>query len=230
MAAVDWAAVGGGRDNPDGMFKAHLEMVSQSDVYVSGPGTGLMYHGFLPDGSVTVYLGNVEDREGERWVQYWEQYIGHSVPWMRSIFYPPRLRAGGIMPEPFSALIDMALELVSGGFPFEPQSRPAGDYGISIEAKVFVKSCDRDRKGCDKVLDAMNLGECVSDGWVEMVVNEIGPWGETPGGGKSSCMPSSFRATVRQEFGAEQRAHHSLAPPCREGQPGCDLLTYKLLD
>jgi hypothetical protein len=45
LTCVDWNEIGSKPDN----FKSHLKLLQTTDIYISGPGTGMMYASFVPE-------------------------------------------------------------------------------------------------------------------------------------------------------------------------------------
>lgn len=65
-------------------FKKQLQMFEQTILYVSGPGTGLTSHIFLPHHS---YVYNLGDFTKERELYYMEEYISESMPYIQTFYY-----------------------------------------------------------------------------------------------------------------------------------------------
>lgn len=83
---VDWSTLKTTKDQ--------IKMVADTDVYVSGPGTGLMLSTFLNDGSVVLNLGqmvsgtvNQRVEYGNPFPSYMEEYIVAGSPHLRALYY-----------------------------------------------------------------------------------------------------------------------------------------------
>lgn len=213
LTYVDWAAIGA---KPDA-FGAHLEVLQDTDVYISGPGTGMMYAPFLPDKAVFIGLGGMRTANNLRWVTYMEEYVCEGTPYIRALYYPSRLRVGGVRVQVLAGLLDDAMDMVSEGHS-EPLERGAN---LSPEGRLFTRACAAAPADCQYVLDGMNGmrgGEykCMRDGWAEFAVHEIGVYNETQaieadGNMPGECMNHGFRSALRKEAA---RAAHALARPC----------------
>ncbi|CAD7967841.1 unnamed protein product [Amoebophrya sp. A25] len=71
-----------------------LRLLAFVDVYVSGPGTGLLNHAFLRDGAVTVNLGEMGEmlhlggKKKWRPKMYMEEYFASTMEFQRGLYYP----------------------------------------------------------------------------------------------------------------------------------------------
>lgn len=84
------------QDVPD-MMKEQMPLLAKMHVYVSGPGTGIMYHPMLRDGSVLVNLGQQYLLQGyeptanrsklTRAFGYMEEYMAGGLPYQRALHY-----------------------------------------------------------------------------------------------------------------------------------------------
>jgi hypothetical protein len=233
LAYVDWAAVGAKPDN----FGAHLKRLRVTDVYISGPGTGMMYAPLLPDKAVFVGLGAVDERDGRlRWATYMEEYVCEGSPHIRAVYYPARLRVGGIRAQVVTGLFDTAVDMAVDGFASPP---PPGS-NLSVEGRLFVRACARAPDACQFVLDGMNglrhdSGYCVDDAWVAAAVYEVHRYNETrpveaDGKRHAECLSPKFRAALREEVRLERERSHSLAPPCENLDDCAALLAYHMHD
>ena len=97
---IDWS------DYPT--FYDQFKVISQTDVYVSGPGTGLMFSTFLPDGAVVINLGHYP-------MGYMEEYLAAGSPHLRALYYD-RCRHHQIEYSYLQDLVDKAVELVDTQF------------------------------------------------------------------------------------------------------------------
>ena len=78
---IDWSTLKTTRDQ--------LQVVSDTDIYVSGPGTGFMFSSFLNDGSVVINLGGkrLEHSDVFPIPGYMEEYISAASPHVRALYY-----------------------------------------------------------------------------------------------------------------------------------------------
>jgi len=85
---VNWSPnrpVGANPSLQTGNFTRHMEIIANTDIHISGPGTGQMYQTFLPDGAVHVNLGDVSSGQG-----YMEEYMAEGSPYFRALYYKRR--------------------------------------------------------------------------------------------------------------------------------------------
>jgi hypothetical protein len=230
---IDWADIGSKPNN----MKQHLEVLRDTDVYISGPGTGMMYAGFMPDQAVFVALGELVRQPDGSVIRWMEQYILEGSPFLRAIYYPTRLRTSGLHALVLTSLFDTAVDLVADGF--STSAEPG--INLSVEGRLFVRTCKSHPGPCQAVLDGMNglkygpLTEdmkdpCAHNGWVEFLVYEFylrrdgEPESQTL---PPECVPTEFRDALREEYQKEQRASRALADPCK-GSNCSQLLQYHL--
>ena len=66
-----------------------IQKVADTDIYISGPGTGLLLSAFLPDGSVVVNLGQKRQRASELFPfpSYMEEHFAAASPHLRALYY-----------------------------------------------------------------------------------------------------------------------------------------------
>lgn len=70
---------------PTEAFIDQLRLVSKTDIYLSSPGTAIMYQHFLPDGAVVINMG--EDPALPR--HFMEEYMTEGAPYIRALYYWP---------------------------------------------------------------------------------------------------------------------------------------------
>lgn len=230
MTYVDWGKLGVQPDN----FGAHLEVLRDTDVYISGPGTGMMYAPFLPDKAVFVGLGALVGSDAARWVTYMEEYVCEGTPYVRALYYPSRLRAGGVRLQVLAGLFDTAVDLTTNGFA-EP---PEPGVNLSVEGRLFKRACAAVPRDCQYVLDGMNTmrpgtWNCLLEGWVDFVVYESGHYNETQpvkedGEIHAECMNHGFREALRKEVRDERARSNSLGSPCANPNNCQSLLQYHI--
>jgi hypothetical protein len=229
---VDWGNVGEKPNN----FGAHLEVLRNTDIYISGPGTGMMYAPFLPDQAVFVALGALNERNGARWVTYMEEYVCEGTPFIRALYYPSRLRTGGVRLQMLAGLFDTAVDITVEGF----EEPPEPGSNLSVEGQIFRRTCAAAPDDCQYMLDAMNSLRdntwlCLLDGWVDYAVYEVGRYNETQpvaedGKKHAECMNAGFREALRKEVKAENERSHALARPCVNAENCNPLLQYHVGD
>ena len=66
-----------------------LQLVADTDIYVSGPGTGLVFRSFLNDGSIVVNLGDKKKEPSDLfpYVSYMDEYFASASPHLRALYY-----------------------------------------------------------------------------------------------------------------------------------------------
>ena len=86
-------------------FAQQIQLIAQTHVYISGPGTGLMLSTFLPDGAVVINLGQYP-------VAYMEEYLAAAAfPHIHALYYN-RCQQHHLQYDPLRALIQQAVDLV----------------------------------------------------------------------------------------------------------------------
>lgn len=73
-----------------GDFVDHMHVIHDTDIHVSGPGTGAMYQTFLPDNAVNINMG--EGHGGHFFPSFMEEYMGEGSPYIRSLYFDPRYK------------------------------------------------------------------------------------------------------------------------------------------
>ena len=85
-------------------------------------------------------------------VHWWEEYLLESAPYLRALYYPTRLRMGGIEAHQLAGLIDDAIDLAAAGF-----SIPAPPLAnLSPEGRVLVLACAQEPTACSTLMDGLN--------------------------------------------------------------------------
>ena len=115
-------------------FQGQLEVLSNTQIHLSAPGTGMVNQPFLPDGAVHINLGacspfayqtSVTALFYRVWYPSWsdplpgykEQTIVASTPYHRALYYPLGEIFGGLKPWRLGVLLGEALGLVRASFP-----------------------------------------------------------------------------------------------------------------
>ena len=121
-------------DRRDLDFQGQLEVLSNTQIHLSAPGTGMVNQPFLPDGAVHINLGacspfayqtSVTALFYRVWYPSWsdplpgykEQTIVASTPYHRALYYPLGEIFGGLKPWRLGVLLGEALGLVRASFP-----------------------------------------------------------------------------------------------------------------
>lgn len=81
VSFVDWSEVGD--------VRAQIQAVADTDIYISGPGTGLMLSTLLNDGSILLNLGHLRWTRAELhpFPSYMEEYLVAASPHLRALYY-----------------------------------------------------------------------------------------------------------------------------------------------
>ena len=121
---IDWS------DYPT--FYDQITLISQTDIYVNGPGTGLVFSAFLPDGAVVVNLGQYP-------VGYMDEYYASGSPHLRALYYD-RCRHHQIEYSYLQDLVEKAVELVDSQFAHSdnnPENRsPVGHAFVDFMTRM----------------------------------------------------------------------------------------------
>lgn len=145
----------------------------QNDIYISGPGTGMMLQPFMADGSVMVNVQDNFQRYGVVHVSAEEEYVTESTSYMRGLYYDSAIRLQGIQLPEMLRVVKEAFQLVASGFTIPVPAR----LNLSPEGRVFVEACDLNPGACKQMLAEMNglvpPWQCVADGWASFVVHEV---------------------------------------------------------
>jgi len=168
-------------------FSKQLELLQQADIHMTGPGTGMSYLDFMPDGSVHVALG----MEGAwPWngrvrpynnsdVSFMEEYWAEGNTHVRALFYPiqERRKPRGLTNPLLKTLLVNAAALIRSDFkmPVEP------GMNLSPVGQTFKDYCYAvGEELCQRTLARMNgdipAAEC--DAWPDGIVWEAGGYSE----------------------------------------------------
>lgn len=180
---VDYIDYGDTRNN----FTKQLELLQNADIHMTGPGTGMSYLDFMPDGSVHVALGmegawpwndRVRPYSGSD-VSFMEEYWAEGNTHVRALFYPikERRKQGGLTKPLIKSLLDDAALLIRSDFkmPVEPGMN-LSPVGQTFKAYCYTVGHDL----CDRTLARMN-GDIPAencDAWPDGIVWEAGGYSE----------------------------------------------------
>eukprot|EP00730_Choanoeca_flexa_P007335 TRINITY_DN12315_c0_g3_i1.p1 TRINITY_DN12315_c0_g3~~TRINITY_DN12315_c0_g3_i1.p1 ORF type:complete len:684 (+),score=144.61 TRINITY_DN12315_c0_g3_i1:55-2106(+) len=189
-------------------FKKLLEKLGSSDIYITGPGTGMMLSPFMPDMSVVVNLGDCFKRHDRIHPSSEEEYVTEATPYMRGLYYDSHTRLQGLQVEGLLKVFREAFKLTRDGFALPVPKR----LNLSPEGRVFAEACDMAPQACQQMLDEMNgvtgPWQCVVDAWASFVVYEVGGYKEggkeLPNGKNGTCtMPRTEIRALRQKYAME---------------------------
>eukprot|EP00053_Salpingoeca_punica_P012502 m.111990 g.111990 ORF g.111990 m.111990 type:complete len:566 (-) comp15965_c0_seq1:350-2047(-) len=158
-------------------YRQQLELLAETDVYVSGPGTGLMAHPFMRAGTFVINLGscwtpNPRDNRTNKFSipLFMEMYMCEAAPYQKCYYTDSRTRCLGFNVTELEELIHRAYSERGFRVPV-----PQGD--IPPEGKVFKEMCAQFPQICDKVL-AYFVSRAAPP-WLEQYVYEVGPFDPT---------------------------------------------------
>lgn len=189
-------------------FTKQLELMGSSDIYITGPGTGMMLSPFMPDQAVTLNLGDCFKRHDRIHPSAEEEYITEATPFMRGIYYDSHTRLQGLQVEGLLKVFREAFRLTREGFALPVPTR----INLSAEGRVFAEACDMAPGTCKQMLNEMNSivppWQCVVDAWASFAVYEIGGYIEggmkKEGGKNGTCtMPRTEMRMLRKKYAAE---------------------------
>ena len=153
-------------------FVKQLEVLGSSDIYITGPGTGMMLAPFMPDGSVVINLLSQRKCYGRTWPHPMEEYILEGSPHLRALYYDSKERLTGFTADGLVKLIQQAVNLTRTGFAIPVPKRT----NLSPEARVLAEACDLAPVTCSQMVKEMNGGgpyQCVNDAWFSYPVYEV---------------------------------------------------------
>ncbi|KAF4669822.1 hypothetical protein FOL47_002337 [Perkinsus chesapeaki] len=147
-------------------FREQLEIFSESDVYISGVGTGITRAHMIKPGGVVVNLGEFETIGYPPRVQasYRDVQFSTGAPYLGVLFYPARLWNiyGEFQPEAVEDIIEQAVRKVKEGFVLP---RPLED-GLSHVGKTFSQYCEQSPEDCDELNSELNpFDDANNDYW-----------------------------------------------------------------
>jgi hypothetical protein len=178
-------------------FEVHLALLAHTDVYISGPGTAILYVPFLPDGSVIVALpGAAKNRDnGAR--GFMEQYLAAGCPYLRAIYYPYNKVKFELDSNTVYNMVAQAASLIRSDF-----RMPVDQTGnLAPDGQLFKEMCARDRQFCSAVTNRTNgLTACNSQSfWAEDLVHGVGDW--VPWGKCARAYNISILDELKEKYG-----------------------------
>jgi hypothetical protein len=193
----------------DNDFIAQLRILRETDIAVTGPGTGQMYQTFLPDGSVNINLGGMNPYQKETtpiaYLSFLEQYVTAGTPYIKGLYYPINKRRDGIQRIEVIQLIRQAAQLIMQGFSIPVNSKD----NLAPDGQVFVDQCKYDQHFCKLVTVRKSGFFWCNNMWTEDLVHERRQWAEGGfiiGGTNVSCLFNrTLLRSLRQKYGIEYR-------------------------
>jgi len=192
------------RSKQSGNITEHLDIISHTDVHMSGPGTGMMYQTFLPEGAVHINLGA---GGGSAFAGYMEEYMAEGAPYLRALYYRPphRSKQGRFDVGTVEKLLLEAKRLLQSG-----AHRPTAiGSNLSPVGRVFkaycyfahrheisVKELARDLTPHRDLRDETWLG----NHFAEDIVFQGMPGASTQFGRPDTCMMAALRASFDRRF------------------------------
>lgn len=182
----------------DYTFERQLSVLSETFIYVSGPGTAIMNQPFLPDGAAIIALGTYNAWEFQKhWYSPWflderqmamhpgymEQFMSAGVDYTHTLYYPlcdqlKRKQMGSLLDA--DILLDLvrdALQWISSN-----HAEHAEDYRVNLspDGKVVDELLKRDETFRAYYRDDKHHHDCGHSAfqWPEMVVRRQGGWAE----------------------------------------------------
>ena len=171
-------------------FRSQLEVLSNTQIHLSAPGTGMIMQPFLPDGAVHINLGScslfsyqtsVTALFYRAWYPSWsdplpgymEQTIVASTPYHRALYYPLDEICGGLKAGRLGALLQEALGLVQAGFPIPvPKGLNLAPTGLIVQGMLA------DPLFRSHIQDPVAHKMCATSDyhWPEIIIEEQGGW------------------------------------------------------
>lgn len=128
------------------LFSNQLKLLSQTNIYISGPGTGLLYFPFLIDPGIVIHLGHIHFG----CPQYLEQYIAEGCSYIKSLYYPPNERMNGLNITILNDLFNEGLHIINSYN--KPLYYNKGD-NLNQIGKLFVKICEENYNLCNEIIE-----------------------------------------------------------------------------
>merc|ERR1711879_958491 len=94
-------------------FRKQLEVIRETDIFLSGPGTGQFYSLFLPDGAVQVNLGAQIVQHSPTFA---EEMLGGSNVNIRALYMDPKSVVRGYSKDEVISLVMQAVDAIRRGF------------------------------------------------------------------------------------------------------------------
>ena len=94
-----------------------LDLLRDTDIYVSGIGTAMMWAPFIASGGVVVNLGNIGSYSPKRRYVSHRHSLDHAMQdQQRVLYYPAELRWAGVSPSQVETMVQRAAQLIRSGF------------------------------------------------------------------------------------------------------------------
>lgn len=183
-------------------FKDQLQKIHDTDIYVSGPGTGMLNAPFLPDGAAVVNVGawtaiklGWNTTKSDVVPLFMEQQVvGGGTPYLHVLFRNFSESSRAFLERPSAPpgfygdlsanlnsidLVELVLKarqrMIHGKVSIEKELGNIED-NLSPEGVIFRKYCAADPDRCNQVLRARNFGPCKTfpELWYELMVDELG--------------------------------------------------------
>jgi hypothetical protein len=172
-------------------FREQIQLLAKTHIHLSAPGTGMIYHPFMNDGSVHVNLGSCslfhfQTGLGGVLMNFWypgytspipgymEQSIAASTPYQRALYYPADQICAGLTRERVRAIINQAVRVYRSNFSIPI---PRGE-NLAPEGRIVEELLRRDPVFSDHLSDPIAHKPCSTGEyfWPEIVVREAGGW------------------------------------------------------
>lgn len=151
-------------------FEEQLEIFTNSDVYVSGVGTGITRAHLTKPGGAVVNLGELEKFGIPERVQisYRDVQFAAGAPYLQALYYPAKLWNvyGRLQPEAVELIVRQAVNIVKQGWSLP---RPL-ENGISIVGEAMAKYCQASPSDCYELESELNIDDrpALDDPWCSL--------------------------------------------------------------
>jgi hypothetical protein len=175
-----------------------LRLLQNTDIYVSGIGTGMMWFPLIRSGSVVVSLGDIR-AGGVRPIVTHHHVVDHMMAsHVRVLYYDSDRRWNGVAAEEVVRLVDRAAALINSGFKLPVSMEDNSD----ASGRAFLRLCMSDQDQCRRLL-AMSGGvlfDCTDARYVQEIMWGWGRWDK--GGECASAVPLNFDLiySIRKEL------------------------------
>ena len=165
---VDWAR------HYNHVFADQMKELEDTDIYISGPGTGIVYMPFIKEGAVTINLGymehtqtntirpniKIEDYPHEDWIfpGWLDQPLCSSVDYVSTLYYD-RMNYNNLEFEPLISIINNAISIL--------KNKEILEIKHNTDALVFKEYC----KQADNSKELFNHLTGIAF-FIELFVNE----------------------------------------------------------
>jgi len=205
---VSWSPNAKHPDMQTGNFTRHMEIIRQTDIHVSGPGTGQMYQTFLPDGAVHVNLGQLITG-GDFCLKckvmqgFMEEYMAEGAPYLKVLFHPQYKTNARVTRETLTPLIQEAGWLLRLGIPARPPAIGAKLSPVTRVFKAYSYLVHRETVGIEALRNLAPNWEPRGETWLgnnfpEDIIYAGGdhhPWLK-----QNVCLLSALRASYDKTF------------------------------